>query len=219
MMVFTCRTAAGRCLAQQVAALPRWTACRTPRAVFGIARGGVPVAAEVAHLLGAPLDIVVVRKVTAPGNPGLTVGAMAEDGTLVCTGAFLRRFAADSPRLPELARETESWLARQAHLLRGRHEALGIRGGDVVLVDDAACTGASAHAALKVLRHRGAASLVLALPGGSPEALGRLRPSVDEIVCLEALDTALDSWYVDQNPVSDREIVSLLETHRTAVGR
>ncbi|MDN3028974.1 phosphoribosyltransferase family protein [Streptomyces sp. S.PB5] len=215
-MVFKSRSDAGRLLGEQVARLSGWTGSRAPRAVVGIPGGGIPVAYEVARYLKVPLDIVLVRRITAPGNPELTIGAVSEDGAVVSADTFLSRFAPQRPRLSELARETEDWLSRRASLLRGGHAPVDPTVGDVVLVDDGMVTGATMRAAVASLRHRGAVGMVLAVPVAAPRALHRLRPLVDETVCPDVRDIhTVGAWYLDHRPIPDTEIGELLKASRT----
>ncbi|MGH4030414.1 phosphoribosyltransferase [Actinomycetota bacterium Odt1-20B] len=220
-MVFPNRRVAGRLLAEQVARLPHWSDGRAVRAVIGVSEGGVPVAHEVARHLRVPLDVTLVRRISAPGNPELTIGAVGENGMLVCADTFLRRFASEGPLLPELAREAGDWLARRARLLRGGHPPVDVKGCEVVLVEDGVVTGTTARAAVGVLRRRGAKDVVLAVPVAPPQVLHQLRPLVTEIACTEIRDISdTDACYRDHRPTPDSEISRLLAASRAvAVGQ
>src|ERR1019366_2039373 len=175
-MVFEDRVHAGRALAERLTGF----AAERP-IVFALPRGGVPVAFEVARALHAPLDLLIVRKIGAPGNPELAVAAVVEGPevaidreTLGMTGgtaAYVERRAKDELR--EIAR-------RRVAYLRGR-PALSVKGKTAVLVDDGIATGTSVRAALRALRRKRAARLVLAIPVAPPDVVATLRGEVDEL--------------------------------------
>lgn len=211
---FADRTEAGRLLAPRIAALGL-----VDPIVIALPRGGLPVAAPIAQALRAPLDILLVRKIGAPGNPEFAVGAVAEGATdqpavdlttLLATGAseaYLQR-EADVQR-QELAR-------RQARYRHGR-SAMDIAGRNVVLVDDGVATGTSVQAALSVLRKHRPARLVLALPVGPSDTLEELQQSVDDLVCLHRPSwfRAVGEFYDDFTQVTDEEAVAILERANT----
>ena len=181
--------------------------------VVGIPRGGVPVAAEVARALGAPLDVVVVRKIGAPQNPEFAIGALAEGGVHVLSdqtraGARpLRSRAAGSHRTGRgRAGRAAPPLPRRARA----HPTLS--GRTVILVDDGLATGHSALAAVQSLRSRGATRVILAVPVAAPESARELRRHVDEMVCVEepAELWAVGYWYEDFRPTTDEEVAALL---------
>jgi predicted phosphoribosyltransferase len=203
---FADRTAAGRELGLRLARMQ----LRDP-VVLGLARGGVVVAAEVARLLRADLDVMVVRKLGHPRRPEMGLGALAEDGDPVYDETGLARALLSHGDLAEVAATERAECKRRVELYRADRPATDVFGRTVVLVDDGIATGVSARAALRWLRTRGPARLVLASPVASRAALDRLRTEADEIVTLQVPDRfgAVSSWYrqFDQTP---DEVVSQL---------
>ncbi len=210
---FADRTEAGRLLAERVKAL----GLRDP-VVYALPRGGVPVAAEVAAALGAPLDLVLVRKIGAPGQPELALGAVVDGNTpevvlnadiVTATGASESFIAAARQReLAEIER-------RRARYLAGC-TPVDPTGRTVVVVDDGLATGASARAALNALRRRGAARLALAVPVAPPETLEALRGETDDIVCLVEAELffGIGAFYRDFHQLTDDEVIASIAAHR-----
>ena len=180
--------------------------------VLGIPRGGVLVSVEVAAALGADHGVVVARKVGAPGQSELAIGAVTADGSAFVdrvlaeqTGAHDRYLAAERARQIAEARRREDFLdGRRRPALVGR---------DVIVVDDGVATGATAIAALRSVRAQGAARVVFAVPVGPPHTLDRLRREADEVVCLwvEPEFFAVGQFYQDFDPVDDAEVRALLD--------
>ena len=181
--------------------------------VMGLPRGGLVLAAEVADALGAPLDVVVVRKVRDPENPGLALGAVGEDGVQVSSQPLLDEAGVDRERFERLAAEEEVGVRDQLARYRAARPAIDVGGRVVVVVDDGLTTGASASVAAEVVRRRGAARIVIAVPVSPPEAAETVR-AFAEVVCLETpkLMLSLDEWYEELPDVSDDEVVSILST-------
>ncbi|MEU2457336.1 MULTISPECIES: phosphoribosyltransferase family protein [Streptomyces] len=206
-MQFTDRTDAGRRLAVALRHLGR----RDP-VVLGLPRGGVPVAYEVAQALGAPLDVIVVRKLGVPYHPELGFGAIGEGGVRVISEEIVRRTGVGEKDLVTVERAEAAELVRRAHAYREGRPRLPLEGRAVVVVDDGVATGATARAACQVVRAQGAAYVVLAVPVAPPDAAARLREDADEVVCLSApvLFSAVGEWYRDFSQTSDEEVVALL---------
>ena len=180
--------------------------------VVALPRGGVPVAFEVARALGAPLDILAVRKLGAPGNPELGVGAVAEDGTGVLDARSAGMVGMTEALLEEtLTRESEE-LRRRVERYRDGRPATGVHGRVVVVVDDGLATGLTALAAVRALRKRGARGILIAVPVGSRQAVSMLAEEADRIVCLTVPERLMGvgMWYRDFAAVSDEQVVSLL---------
>jgi predicted phosphoribosyltransferase len=206
-VVFRDRRHAGRELAARLPGL-----AHEHPIVFGLPRGGVPVAVEVAHALDAPLDVLTVRKLGAPRNPELAVGAVAEGGTAVLDAGLARGVGMTQAQLDRvLAREARE-LRRRMERFRDRWDPLDVRGRTVIVVDDGLATGLSDLAAVRALRRRGAARIVVAVPVGSPQAVAMLGREADEVVCHTTPHELLGvgSWYEDFHPVSDEEALELL---------
>jgi putative phosphoribosyl transferase len=206
-MRFADRSDAGRQLAEQLTPL----AGERP-VIIALPRGGVPVGVEVAAALKAPLDILAVRKLGAPGNPELAVGAVAEDGT----GVFDQR----SAELLGMTRSMfDATLERESHELRRRVERYregrprrSLRGRAVIIVDDGLATGLTVLAAVRAARQAGARHVVVGVPVGAASSLAMLAEEADEVVCVKIPPRLLGvgMWYSDFEPVSDEEVLALL---------
>jgi putative phosphoribosyl transferase len=180
--------------------------------VLGLPRGGVPVAAEVARAVGAPLDVVLVRKLGLPRRPELAMGAVGEDGVIVVNDDVVWAGRVDEATFDDVERRERAELDRRARQLRGDRPRLPLEGRTAVVVDDGVATGATARAACAVARAHGAARVVLAVPVGSPRALQEIAPVVDEVVCLESPErfAAVGQAYADFRPTEDDEVLALL---------
>jgi predicted phosphoribosyltransferase/predicted GNAT family N-acyltransferase len=180
--------------------------------VVGIPRGGVPVAAEVARALGAPLDVAVVRKIGAPQNPEYAIGALAEGGVHVLSEHVVRAIGVSDAGLGALLERVQDELEQRTRRYRGAREPAEISGRTVILVDDGLATGRSARAAVRSLRKRGAARVVLAVPVAAPAAAHLLEEEADEVVCVETPRElwAVGQWYEDFAATPDEEVAALL---------
>lgn len=180
--------------------------------VLALPRGGVPVAAEVARRLRAPLDVVVVRKLGVPYQPELALGAVGEGGALVLNEAVLARTRLSTAELTDIAHRARMEVRRRAARFRAGRPPLPLTGRTAVVVDDGIATGATARAACQVVRAQGAARVVLAAPVGAQDTLTSLAGVVDELVCLQAPPCfgAVGQYYVDFTQTSDEEVVRLL---------
>lgn len=173
--------------------------------VLAVPRGGVPVAVEVARALAAPLDVLVTYKV---GEPGRRVGAVAEGGLAVIDHDRAREFGLSAGQLSEWREQAGAAADAAASRFRAGAASLDIVGRTVVIVDDGAGTGASAIAAARTARHRGAARIVLALPVANAAVLPRLGEELDEVICVEVAPLA--RWYEYAPAMSDAEIAAAL---------
>ncbi len=206
-MGFRDRRDAGR---QLGAALDRYRARRP--LIVALPRGGVVVAAEVAAVLGADLDILVVRKLGAPDQPELGLGAIAEGGVVLLNKPLMRQVGVTKEQLQATIDAENEELKRRLEKYRGDREPIEVRGRLVIVVDDGLATGGTVRAAAGALQHLGAESLVLGVPVGSPRTVEELRPMFDEIVCLETPATfwAIGQFYADFSQTTDDEVVGLL---------
>jgi putative phosphoribosyl transferase len=206
-MQFLDRHDAGRRLATELLPL-----AQERPVIVALPRGGVPIGVEVARALDAPLDILAVRKLGAPGNPELGVGAVAEDGT----GVIDPRSASEMGMTQAvfeatLARESQE-LRRRVERYRDGRPSIDVKGRTVIVVDDGLATGLTDLAAIRTLRSRGAHRIVLAVPVGSGPAVSMLAEEADRVICLTVprhlLGVAM--WYRDFTPVSDEQVLALL---------
>lgn len=206
------RTAAGRKLAARLRGYGE-----ADPVILALPRGGVVVGAEIAAALGAPLDIVVVRKLGAPGQPELAIGAVvdAEHPEVVLNEETIALLDVSPEYLAhEVATQREEIRRRDARY-RGGRPRVAIAGRTAIVVDDGIATGASMQAALRAIRLAAPARLVLAVPVAPAQALDALRPEVDEIVCLRtpAVFGAVGLHYKDFAQTSDEEVMALLARH------
>jgi putative phosphoribosyl transferase len=207
-MPFRDRPDAGQQLAQRLSELD----LEAP-VVLGLPRGGVPVAAPVARLLGAPLDIILVRKLGVPSQPELAMGALGEDGVRVLNDDVLVTTSVTDDELQAVTgREQAELEARAARFRRGRPR-VELEGRTAIVVDDGIATGSTARAAIRVARAHGAARVVLAVPVAPPRTCEHMRDEADAVVCLEqpARFWAVGQFYRDFSQTTDDEVVALLD--------
>jgi predicted phosphoribosyltransferase len=182
--------------------------------VLALPRGGVPVAAEIARALGAPLDLIIVRKIGAPWQPELAIGAIA-DGTppeIVRNENIIQELGIDEKTIAREAAEQQAEIERRrAAYLQGR-EPQALAGRTAIVVDDGIATGATMRAALLAVRRRAPAHLVLAVPVAPVQTVDALRPLVDELVCLGTPEPfyAIGAHYADFHQVADSEVTAAL---------
>lgn len=206
-MLFADRVDAGKKLAQ--AMLPYKEANDT--CVLGLARGGVIVAAVLAKELKLPLGVVVVRKLGAPENPELAIGAVTDSGERVVNENLMKTLGVSRAYLEAVAsKQCEIAKKRQAFYLQNSAPPQ-VEGQTVILVDDGIATGASIRAAIQSLRARGVKQLVLAVPVAAPDSLRAIQPLVDEAICLDSPVEfyAVGQFYKEFKQVSDEEIIRL----------
>lgn len=184
--------------------------------VLALPRGGVPVAYEVARALRAPLDVFIARKLGAPGQPELGIGAVAQGGMLVLNERIVRHLGIPYEYVEAAARREEAEVRRRLHLLRGDRPEPEVRGKTAILVDDGLATGVTARAAIESLRERRPRRLILAVPVCAAQTAELLRPLVDALIVPQTpYDlTAIGLWYDDFEQVPDEEVVRLLNAHR-----
>jgi putative phosphoribosyl transferase len=205
--MFTDRADAGRQLAERLGHLRGQDVV-----VLGLPRGGVPVAYQVAAALGAPLDVIVVRKLGLPFQPELAMGAIGEDGVRVLDRGILQSAGITADELRDVeSREQWHLRTRVAQLRRGRSR-IGLEGRVAVIVDDGLATGSTARAACLVARRLGAARVVLAVPVAPADTLSALREA-DDVVCVSMPErfVAVGLHYRDFAPTTDEEVIVLLD--------
>lgn len=185
-------------------------------AVLALPRGGVPVAAVVAARLRAPFDVLVVRKLGVPWHPELAMGAVGEEGATALNDDVVAAARIDQDTLQAAIARERSEVARRVDRFRGARPPVPLAGRTAIVVDDGVATGATARAGCTVARLRGAASVVLAVPVGAPDAIRDLRDVTDEIICLQEPPgfMAVGMHYLDFRQVEDAEVGRLLRPGR-----
>jgi putative phosphoribosyl transferase len=206
-MRFANRKDAGRRLADHLASRP----FERP-VVIGLPRGGVPVAAEIAQRLHAPLDVLVVRKLGSPWQPDVGLGVIAEGGVQLLDEPVVASLGITSEQLDGITALEEQELERRVRYYRADRSALPVSGRTIILVDDGLATGFTAHAGIEVLRRKGARLIVLAVPVGPADAVKQLRTQADRVICLRTpmFSSGVGAWYADYWPVSDATVAELL---------
>ncbi|HUF71238.1 MAG TPA: phosphoribosyltransferase family protein [Longimicrobiales bacterium] len=181
--------------------------------VLGLPRGGVPVAAEVARTLGAPLDVFVVRKVGVPGGEELAMGAVASGGVRVVNDAVVNQLGIPESVFLEAAEREVRELARREALYRGVQSGIDPRGRITIIVDDGIATGSTMLAAVAAVRAREPTAVVVAVPVASADVTVELRRVADDVVCVhETLELdGVSAWYDDFRQTTDAEVRALLE--------
>jgi putative phosphoribosyl transferase len=182
--------------------------------VLALPRGGVPVAAEVAAALGAPLDVIVVRKLGLPGRPEFAFGALGEGGVRLIDPSIIARAGLSDDDVADVVNAEQEELDRRLQGYRGTVPSTVLRGRTVIIVDDGLATGATATAAVHVARARGAARIVLAAPVASPRTVEALSRVADAVVVVSAPEgfVAVGQWYDDFTQTCDAEVAALLAT-------
>jgi putative phosphoribosyl transferase len=215
-MRFADRIDAGKRLA---ALLERYTG--EDVVVLALPRGGVPVAAEIARALGAPLEVIGVRKLGAPQQPEFGIGAIAEGGIRVVDQESAAMTGLGEKGIAAIERRERDELARRVHEYRGDRGLPELAGRTVIVVDDGLATGVTARAACRAVRSHGPARLILAVPVAPPRSIEALRSEADDVVVVHAPASlvSVGGWYDVFDQVSDTEVLRLLEEARSGRGR
>lgn len=206
---FKDRVHAGKLLAHALDAY----AGRADVVVLALPRGGVPVGYAVARELDVDLDVLVVRKLGAPGQEELAIGAVASGGIRVIHHDIVAELGVPQQYMEALAARKMAEVAQRDELFHGGRPPVTLEGRVAILVDDGIATGATMEAAVKALHHAGPARVVVAVPVASTEAVHTLRPLVDQLVCLTVPEPffAIGVWYDDFEQTSDAEVIDLLQ--------
>jgi len=211
-MIFADRTEAGRALAERL----RHLKDKAP-VVLALVRGGLPVGFEIAQALGAPLDVVLVRKIGVPGNPELAAGAVVDgpNPEIVINTEIVAELGIPEAYIKSEADRELAEIERRRKVYLGGRPRAPIAGSTAIVVDDGIATGATTRAALHAIRRQNPARLVLAVPVAPADTIAALRVDADEIVCLSAPVTfgAIGFFYANFRQVSDEEVIELL--HRS----
>jgi len=210
--MFENRADAGRRLASRLAAIPEARLPRDSCVVLGLPRGGVPVAYEIATALGAPLDVIVVRKIGVPAQPELAMGAIGEGDVRIVNHEVMRRAGVDAAKFAEVEARERDALTRRATRLRGRGDRVPVIGRTALIVDDGIATGSTVRAACQVARAQRAARVIVAAPVAPASVIQALRPVADEVIVLESPVPffAIGQFYDDFAATSDNEVLRLL---------
>ncbi|HSQ73676.1 MAG TPA: phosphoribosyltransferase [Rubrivivax sp.] len=207
---FTDRAEAGRALAERLVAM----AIAPPIVVLALPRGGVPVAAEVARALGAPLDLLLVRKIGSPWQPELAVAAVVDGDPpdLVVDELTSRLSGVDRDYIDRQARKELQEIRRRRQLYLSGRVPVPVAGATVIVVDDGVATGTTVRAALKALQRRHPGRVVLAVPVAPSDTVAELQHEADEVVCLSQPEPfhAIGLHYVDFHQVPDSEVLAAL---------
>lgn len=206
---FEDRTQAGRLLGEALADY----ANRSDVVVLALPRGGVPVGFEVARMIDAPLDIMLVRKLGTPGQEELAMGAIASGGVCVLNPDIVAVIDISQETIEAVAATERQELERREQAYRGNKPPPAVENHCIILVDDGLATGASMLAAVSALRQRKPASIVVAIPVAPPDTVQRLKQEADDVVCLATPEpfSAVGRWYREFSQTSDDEVKSLLE--------
>jgi len=205
---FPNRAEAGRLLAEKLVKY----AGRDDVIVLGLPRGGVPVAFEVAQRLGAPFDVFIVRKLGVPGFEELAAGAIASGGVRVLNQDVVRAIPHAEEAIEAVTAKETAELERREQIYREGRPSPELSDRIVILVDDGLATGATMRAAVKALRQRGIAKIVVAVPVGPPDTCREIEQEADEIVCLSTppFFQAVGQYYEDFSQTSDEDVRELL---------
>ncbi|HSE38131.1 MAG TPA: phosphoribosyltransferase [Blastocatellia bacterium] len=207
---FKDRAEAGRLLAQKLQNF----ADKPDVLVLALPRGGVPVAAEIAHALGARIDVFIVRKLGTPGQKELAMGAIATGGVRVLNNDVIRLLRIREEEIAKVAVEEQRETESRERLYRGARPAPVVKDQTVILVDDGLATGSTMHAAVAALRQQQPARIVVAIPVAPPSTLREFAGEADDIVCVLTPDEPFDGvgrWYLDFSQTTDNQVRGLLD--------
>lgn len=210
---FQNRKEAGEQLAQQLLPLQK----ENPL-ILAIPRGGVPVAVEVARRLHADLDLMIVKKIGAPSNPELAIGAICEDGRPWLNSRVVSLLGIKTATLKLLAEEKHEEVRRQARRLRGSRSPISVTGRTVILIDDGIATGATTLAAIYLLRAQSPDKIIVATPVAPASSVEEIEKASDGVICLKTPYHfyAVGDWYVEFPQVQDAEVLRLLQQRPSA---
>lgn len=181
--------------------------------VLAIPRGGVVVGYEIAKALNLPLDVIIPRKIGAPNNPELAIGAMTEDGTTILDNNLVAYIGVSSEYIKQESERQKKEIQRRLKLYRQDTPYPSLEGLEVVLVDDGIATGSTMKAALASAKKKGARSVVVAIPVGPPTTIDELKKQADNVVCLYTPEyfSAIGQFYDDFTQTSDEEVIELIK--------
>ena len=216
MAFFTDRVDAGKRLAS---ALSNFSGKKG--IVLAIPRGGVVVGYVVAKELNLPLDVIIPRKIGAPDNPELAIGAVAEDGTAILDNNLIKYLGVSREYIKEETERQKHEIERRLKTYRQDTSYPNLKGLDVIVVDDGIATGSTMKAALASVKNRGAASITVAVPVGPPSTIEELNEMADRVVCLYTPEyfQAIGEFFTDFSQTEDEEVIKLLRESKQNFGR
>ena len=181
--------------------------------VLAIPRGGVVVGYEIAKALSLPLDVIIPRKIGAPDNPELAIGAMTEDGTIILDDNLITYIGVQRDYIKAESERQKHEIERRLKLYRQNEPYPSLKGLDVVIVDDGIATGSTMKAALASVKNRGASTVTVAVPVGPPSTIKELKKQAARVVCLYTPEyfQAIGQFYTDFNQTTDEEVIQLLK--------
>lgn len=209
-MLFQNRQDAGRQLAEKLEKYKN----KKNTIVFGLPRGGVVCAAQMAKVLHLPLDVIVVRKMGAPDNPELAIGAIDENGEGPINEEIVSNLQISQEYIEEERERAKTEAQRRLHIFRGDKAPLKLKGKTIILVDDGLATGATMRAAIYSVRAKKSKKVIVAIPVGASESIEKIKPDADEIYCLytPSLFGSVGNFYEDFTQTSDEEVIKILTT-------
>ncbi len=189
--------------------------------VLAIPRGGVVVGYEIAKALNLPLDVIIPRKIGAPENPELAIGAVAEDGTAILDNQLINYLGVSKEYIAIETQRQKHEIGRRLKLYRKDTSYPNLKGLDVIVVDDGIATGSTMKAALASVKNRGAASVTVAVPVGPPSTIEELNELADRVVCLYTPEyfQAIGEFYNDFSQTTDEEVIKLLQESKQKLER
>lgn len=210
--LFANRTSAGRELAEALDGYQD----RENVIVYGLPRGGVPVAFEVATALQAPLDVLIVRKLGVPGHPELAMGALASRGVKVINDSVVRQLGIPDHDIDRITDQQRQEVEERERRFRGDIEVPDPEGAVAIVIDDGMATGSTMRASIQALREMSPAEIVVAVPVASPDVCEEFEQVADQVVCLatEHPFGAVGVWYQDFDQTTDQEVIDLLAKAR-----
>jgi putative phosphoribosyl transferase len=184
--------------------------------VLAVPRGGVVVGYEVARALGVPLDVIVTKKIGAPDNPELAIGAVAEDGTFILDEDLVERLGVSREYIKAEVERQRQEIQRRLVRYRGDVPYPSLKNREVIVVDDGVATGSTLKAALRLVRNKGAKTVTVAIPVGPADTIRELEKLADRVICLQTPEPfyAIGQFYVDFAQTSDEEVTELLKLSR-----
>ncbi len=208
-MVFEDRKSAGRQLAEELSEYRN----NRNAIVLGLPRGGVVVAYEIAKALNLPLDIIVPRKIGAPGNPEFAIGAIAEGGEGVFDQETISSYRISQEYIEKEVEKEKKEAERRLKLYRGNRPPLNLEKKTAILVDDGIATGATMEAAIQSIKSKGVEGIIVAAPTSAKDSLERIKAGVDKVICLDApaFFGAVGAFYKSFPQTTDEEVIELMK--------